>query len=804
MSGRRQGAFRILACAVALLGLNTLHASAQGEGVIRGEVVAAADGSRLADALVTLKPLSGGESSQTRADAAGRFVFVAVRPGEYVVSAAADGFQSRELRVVVAPREVRSLTVALEVAPVTVSVDVLAEHPLPGTHSPSSTLLSTAPLEQLPLTQRTNLPEAIVTAAPGMIRGHDDFVHIRGHELALNPSINGVQFWENPHAVFSPGLGVDYIDSINVMTGGFPAEYGSRFGGVLDVATKSGAAMRNRGSATVGIGTAQRHNLSVELGGPHGRLAYYLNLSGFMSDRFLSPPSPRSIHNSGRGLRSFGRLDLRTSDRNHFNVVAMGDGVDFQLPMDERDERLRPNFKNRQRSRSQSAIFSWNHVRATGAVVQTAVYQRWSTVRQRPETIDRYGAQTDATRALQTVGLKSDLTRVVGRHTLKGGVDLVMLRPREELYYLSQPWIDFTHRPDINEEHVHFRGPNLGPGIPRPVVFSGTKTGGQASFYVQDKLQATPNLTVDFGVRVDRYRLAIAESHVSPRLNTAYRFSARTVLFASYNHFFVPPPIENVLGSSAGLTRFVAEIGRALPPVKTIKEDQVELGVTHPIARVGTLSVTGYYRVSDDPAHTSIVPDSRFYMYASFDKGKAYGLEIKAEAPRIGNRGLSGYLNYALGRVWLYNPVTAGFTTDAAHLAAEGRFLAPMDQTHTATAGLSYHHARTGFWAAVSAEYGSGTPGSHAAEDHEHEAADSHEHAPAPGLCGTRCPSRVMPNLSVGWHARASSGREPRLSIQFAVENVTNKVYLLARESTMVQGQYTIPRLVSASVKVRF
>ena len=85
-----------------------------------------------------------------------------------------------------------------------------------------------------------------------MIRGHDDFVHIRGHEVALNPSINGVQFWENAHAVFSPGLGVDYIESMNVMTGGYSAEYGNRFGGILDVVTKSGFTAKNRGSVTLG------------------------------------------------------------------------------------------------------------------------------------------------------------------------------------------------------------------------------------------------------------------------------------------------------------------------------------------------------------------------------------------------------------------------------------------------------------------------------------------------------------------------------------------------------------------------
>ena len=123
--------------------------------------------------------------------------------------------------------------------PVQESVEVAATRFRPCTRR-ARRISAEARLAELPLTQRTNLPDAIVTAAPGMIRGHDDFVHIRGHEVALNPFINGVQFWENAHAVFSPGLGVDYIESMNVMTGGYSAEYGNRFGGILDVVTKSG------------------------------------------------------------------------------------------------------------------------------------------------------------------------------------------------------------------------------------------------------------------------------------------------------------------------------------------------------------------------------------------------------------------------------------------------------------------------------------------------------------------------------------------------------------------------------------
>ena len=780
--------------------LGSRSAFAQGEGAIHGVVTARADGSTIAGALVEIE---GGPFAAWRATTAvdGRFTFTRLTPGDYDVAVTHGSFQPRRFRLSLKPREVVMLEAFLDLRRVEQSIDVAADV-LPSVHSPGSTLLTAERLERLPAAQRTNLSDAITAAAPGMIRGHDDFVHIRGHEVALNPSIDGVQFWENAHAVFSPGLGVDYIESINVMTGGFPAEYGNRFGGILDIVTKSGTTLGNTASIALGVGSAERRNAGVEFGGVDGRLGYYASVAGFTSDRFLSPPSPRSIHNTGRGVRGFARVDFGASDTDAVKLLVMGDGANVDLPMDERDELLRPDFRNAQRARSQSAILSWDHVRSSNAVIGTTAYQRWSTVRQFPDAIDRYGAQTTAERSLVTVGAKSDLTRLVGRHTLKAGVDLGFIRPREHFTYVSQPWIDFTHLPAVNERHVHFRGPNLGAGIPRPVVFSGSRNGAQGSLFIQDKMQLTPALTVDAGLRFDRYSLAISESHLSPRLNTAYRFPAGTIVFVSYNHFFVPPPIENVLASSEGLTRLVSEIGRALPPVRAITEDQFEIGVTQPIAGL-TLGITSYYRKSDDPAHTSLFPDSRFYTYASFEKANAYGTEIKVEAPRIGSLGLSGYLNYASGRVWFYNPVAAGFTTEAAHLTETSRFLAPMDQTHTLTSGLTYRHSPSRLWGAVSFEYGSGTPGGHSSDDHTHDDGAAHEHATGPGLCAARCPSLFTQNISVGWAASAAGAR-PRMSVQFDVENVSNRVSLLSKESTMVQGQYSKPRLISASLRMRF
>jgi outer membrane receptor protein involved in Fe transport len=240
---------------------------------------------------------------------------------------------------------------------------------------------------------------------------------------------------------------------------------------------------------------------------------------------------------------------------------------------------------------------------------------------------------------------------------------------------------------------------------------------------VQDDIRVSNRVTADLGVRLDRYDLVVTATHASPRLNLAVEVGGGAVVHASYNHFFVPPPVEGVLSSAAGLTSRIRELGIALPPVQPTTEDQFELGASSP-AGPFQLGLTGYYRASNNPVHTTVRPDARIYSYASFDRAQAYGLEMKTEIPRLTRYGLNGYFNYALGRVYFYNPVTGGFVTEAEHLNSADRFLAPMDQTHTLTAGLTYRHSRSGLWIGTAVEYGSGTPTEHGDSEDVHAEGD--------------------------------------------------------------------------------
>jgi TonB-dependent receptor-like protein/carboxypeptidase family protein len=771
--------------------LNVTLAHAQSEAVVHGQIVAAADGSALAQGRVVLKSISTEASTETTVDPAGRFTFQDVSPGEYVVSGSSEGFANREVRIVLKSREIRAVTLALDVRSLDVSITVTADVPsLPGAHSPSSTTLTADRLESLPVSQRMTFSDAVVTAAPGMIRGHDDFVHIRGEEVALNPFINGVGFWENPHAVFSAGFSPDVIETANVMTGGFPAEYGNRFGGVVDIVTKSGLRMDHRGSVTLNGGEAGRRNVLGDFGGRRNRIGYYVFGSLFESDRFLSPPDPEAIHDHARGGHVFFQLDGNLGHAGLLRAVVMGDGTNFEIPKTPVDVQLRPLADANQRTRQQTAIVGWTHA-SSNTTVRASFYQRWSRSQLSPAA-GPLTARAEVERELTTIGGKVDVTRLAGRHAIKAGLDAVSLRPHEDLAYNYGGFRDFAHL--VGLPHIHITD--------NVINFAGSESGGQVSGYLQDSVQISDRVTADVGLRVDRYDLLLAATHASPRLNLAVQVGGGAVVHASYNSFFVPPPIEGVLSSGAGLTQRIAELGVALPAVQPTTEHQFEVGASAPAGPL-QLGLTGYYRASDNPVHTTVWPDARIYSYASFDRARAYGLEAKAEIPRLARYGATGYFNYALGRVYFYNPVTGGFVTEAEHLEATNRFLAPMDQTHTLTAGLTYRHARTGVFAGTAMDYGSGTPMEHGAADEHADGEADHTHAvSAEGAA--RVPAHFTANISLGIDLLRRANSRRKLSLQLDIENIANNTYLVAQEGEFTPGQYSIPRLIAATVKIRF
>jgi outer membrane receptor protein involved in Fe transport len=695
--------------------------------------------------------------SETRTDADGRFSFAGLAPRRYTVRVSADDFHAQSVTVTLAPREARELDFELApLAEIREQVTVRARAgSLEAAGSASARTIDAEQLEALPAARRAQLTDAVTPFISSAVAGHDNLVHLRGNELSLNTFVNGVSFFDNPHQLFTPGLPVEVIQSMNVITGGFPAEFGNRFGGVLDIVTRSGFDAAGHGTLTLGIGERLRDNLSASYGGHTRRLGYYFYAQAFETRRFLNTPEPVALHDSGKGARSFLQLDYHASSRDTLRLVATADGTDFEMPNTTEDELRGRDFF--QRNREQTVILSWDRAFSSSSLLSTSLYERFAGARLLP-TSDPFSIQAAGTRNDLTLGLKSDYSLFLGpRHAIKAGIDLTLLRLRE----------DFSFDPRAQEFEV------------APFVFRGRETGGQASAYFQDRLRVSENFSADLGLRYDQYSLATSAHALSPRVNLAYApGGGRTVLHLSYDRFFSPPPIENLLLS--------ARLGFDAQPPRASSSNHFEAGASRTLRERLLLRLTAYWRSDRNSFENTELANVRLFLPTTFARGKAYGIEFSSQLAEIERLGLSGYFGYTAQRAFQTAPASGGFTIEEA--PAGTRAPAAFDQIHTAVGGLNWRERRSGFFASAAFEYGSGTPATLRDTGGEERT--------------VRLPGHFVANLYFGVELFRKERRG--LGLQFNVENLTDRVFPIAKESEFTPVQYSPPRLLSGSMRVRF
>jgi hypothetical protein len=673
------------------------------------------------------------------------------------LSVSAERFYAERLTFSLAPRATQQVRIELApVAAVTEEVTVRAQSKLVNeTESATTTTISITQISSLPTGRKIQLTDIITPFVGSAVGSHDNLVHLRGNELSLNNFINGVSFFDNPHQLFTPGLSPDIIQSVNIITGGFPAEFGNRFGGILDIVTRTGFDANNHGSITIGAGDYLRDNASMDFGGHSEHLGYFLYAQAFQSDRFLNTPESQRFHDRGRGSRSFAQLDYRPGASDFFKLAVTADGTNFELPNTRDDELAGRDFF--QRNREQTSVLSWEHLFDSSSAISTSLYERLASARLLP-TSDPLSIQAGGLRNDITLGAKSDYSLFIGsRHAIKTGIDLMLLRLRE----------DFSFDPRDNESELGAFG------------FRGRKTGGQASFYFQDQLKPFKNFTANLGLRYDQYSVVTSGRALSPRINLAYALnSGQTVLHFAYNRFFAPPPIENLLLS--------ARLGFNNDPPRISRSNHFEAGVTRSFAERLVFRLTGYWRSDKNAFETTELANVRIFAPTTFERGKAYGIEFSAQLNEIKRLGLSGYFNYAAQRAFHTGPVSGGFTVERVEPGERGP--AAFDQLHTATSGLTWREHKSGFWASAALEYGSGTPAAFPNEDGDE--------------VSVRLPGHIVANLYFG----VDLFRKDRcgMSVQFNVENATDRVFTIAKESEFTPIQFSPPRFLSASLKVRF
>ena len=292
-------------------------------GGIRGRVV---DPQGLAVPGVTVTANGPQGAKATTADGEGRFTIPFLTPGVYSVRAELSGFKAVEQRDVnVRLGQSVDLALKLEVGGVTETVQVTASAPeVDTTSTTTGAILSTNALANIPVGRRVS---DTMYLAPG--------VSSSGTLGRSNPSVSGGTGLENQYVVDGAnvtntgygGLGsysivfgslgnatpYNFVEEIQIKTGGYEAEFGQATGGVVNVLTKSGTnAFRGSvfgssqpgkieaewtqfqaANGSVNTVATQANDLGVGVGGPIVRdhLFFFGSISPSWQTRtFTAPP----------------------------------------------------------------------------------------------------------------------------------------------------------------------------------------------------------------------------------------------------------------------------------------------------------------------------------------------------------------------------------------------------------------------------------------------------------------------------------------------------------------------------------
>jgi len=578
------------------------------------------------------------------------------------------------------------------------------------------------------LSQGGNAPmNQVILRAPGVAEDSaaNGDLHVRGEHANLQYRINDVLL---PEGITGFGLELDprFVDSMQLITGSLPAQYGFRTAGVVDIQTKSGA-FENGGEVGVYGGSYDTVRPSFEYGGAQGKWDYFVDGSYDHNDLGIENPTPShdAIHDQTDQYKTFIYASRILSDTSRISLMGSASYSNFQVP---NTPGLPPGtapgpsnsqwvpgtfdsatLNENQNEQNYYGVIAYQ--KSAGDLnMQVAAYGRNSSVHFTPDPIgDLFfnGVASDADRNLYSGGLQADASYNLGdKHTIRGGVMLL-----DE--YLSSDSTTTAVLMDSTDPSSF----NPLPGSPTTAIVQNTVSHALfAGIYLQDEWKITPELTFNYGTRFDLYASSFDhENQISPRANLIYQPTDVTTLHAGYARYFTPPPLENVPSGNVNQFDGTANESPSGPyaPDSTVKAERAnyfDAGISQKLAPGLQVGVDGYYKEARNQLDDGLFGQTLILSAFNYDKGRVYGVEFSGSYT---TGGFSTYANVAYSVAQGENWSSAQFLFDPASLAyVQNHWIyLDHDQRVTGSFGASYlfkESQRTSTRVYVDALYGSG------------------------------------------------------------------------------------------------
>ena len=564
-----------------------LHAQSAA-GTITGSVTDAS-GAVIPGATVSIENPVSGLSRTAKTDAAGQYRFTNLPFNSYHLVARAPGFAAFTTDVPVRSAVAVTPSIKLQVGGASTTVTVTGDDLLENDTSLHSDIDRNL-IEKLPLESSSSSVSSLVTlSTPGVAADSNGLFHGLGDHASNSFSVDGQPITDQQSKVFSNQIPSNSIQSIQVIAGAPPAEYGDKTSLVIQVTTRSGQGLtKPTGSLTSSYGTFGSATGGFDIGYGSQTWGNFFELDGLNTGRFLDTPEFVVFHDKGNEQNVFDRVDYQFTpvDALHLNLNYSRSW--FQTPNSYDNLNVQDQFGNDvgnadQHSKIETFDIAPTYTRILGkdSVFNFGPYIRKDSYQYFPsenpladlgppnlqnQTIAQY-------RTLTNAGVHSDLTYTKGNQSIKGGVfySQTFLRERDNLGIVS---------PTFNAPCVDGEGGAVsGFTSPAQCAAAGfqpnsafkavllpydlTRAGGDYSYlghadvkelalYIEDSIKAG-NWLLNLGIRGDLYNGLASASQAEPRVGLSYNIKrTNSVLRLSYARTLETPFNENLVLSSQG------------------------------------------------------------------------------------------------------------------------------------------------------------------------------------------------------------------------------------------------------------
>src|SRR5216684_649775 len=290
-------------------------------GVVKDE-----SGGVVAGAKVEVANPVSGFKRELVTDSDGNFRLTNVPFNPYHMNVIMAGFEQYSQDMDVRSTVPTTLQITLKVGQSATSITVEASGgDLVETESTFHTDVDRGLFERLPLESASSSLTSLVTlVSPGVAADSNGNMHGLGDHAQNSFSIDGQAITDQTSKVFSNQLSPDAVQSMEVISGAPPAEFGDKTSLVIKVTTKSGLGVTTpTGSVTASYGSFATSNLGFNLAYGGAKWGNFIAVSGLQSGRFLDGPEFSVFHDKGNEENIFDRVDYQITKAAalHLNLV---------------------------------------------------------------------------------------------------------------------------------------------------------------------------------------------------------------------------------------------------------------------------------------------------------------------------------------------------------------------------------------------------------------------------------------------------------------------------------------------------